>query len=178
METEMLRSAALVVATTLLGGCALIGGRPTPLPDQPIEDPYSKGLEQAANDISDSLRVLAETKNADTLTLMPPDKREQVVWQSNYTPPGMDARISLDWVGPVDPVLKMISEAADYDYRIIGKKPVVDHFIRLKHQSSPAIDILRDAGVQVGSVAEVVVFPSTRLIELRYHRDQAEAQVR
>lgn len=165
--------AAAVVAGISLSGCA---SNKAPmvkdLPPKHQSDPYEAGLVSAVGDISSALKVLAETKNAQTMMVMDPRRRDQVVWQSNFTPPGMDIPITLDWIGPVDPVVQLVADAAEYDYRIIGKRPVPDHFIRMRHEQATAVDVLRDAGVQVGSYAELVIFPSTRMIELRYFADQ------
>lgn len=171
---------AVMTLCLALAGCA--GGSsmhaPTPLPDRQTQAPYVAGLERAAQDIQDAIRVLAETQNAQTLMQIDPRNLDRVIWQSNYTPPGMEVKLSVDWVGPIKPVVDMVAEATGYDKRIIGKPPIPDYFVRISHQQTPAIDVLRDLGTQIGPVAELAVFPATKLIELRYFVDQAQNQKR
>lgn len=133
---------------------------------------YKESLHRVSKDISDSLRILAETKNAATLKPMTSAQFAQVEWQSKYVPDGYDRPITLNYTGPLDAVVEMVAETVGADVRFMGRRPIVEPVVRINSTRAPAIDILRNAGTQLGSAGEIVVMPSSNLIEVRFNTDQ------
>jgi defect in organelle trafficking protein DotD len=89
------------------------------------------------------------------------------------TPPnpatyGMAAPASLDWQGPVEPVVKRIAQAANYRLRVFGIKPSVPILVSIHQQDSNLGEILRNTSLQVKQRANIIVFPESKTIELHY----------
>jgi len=84
---------------------------------------------------------------------------------------GMGHLTSVDWSGPVAPLVRQIAKAADYRVRILGTAPAIPVIVTVFQKNAMLGDILRDIGYQCGERATVVVFPESRVIELRYSRN-------
>lgn len=82
---------------------------------------------------------------------------------------GMAKTASIDWNGPVQPVLKKIAQATHYRLRVIGRKPSLPVLVSLNMHNRPLADILRNIMYQVVLKADIAVYPHSRTIELRYH---------
>lgn len=117
---------------------------------------------EAATAIGQSLQELSAVQ----MTVHPPQKL-----QKPFDPHavGMDKMASIDWTGPVQPVLKKIAQATNYQLRIIGRKPALPVLISLNVENKPIADILRNITYQVVMKADIAVYPKSRTIELRYH---------
>lgn len=118
-------------------------------------------LAESASSVSQSLTHLAQTEQAAN----PP--------RSVSTPPspasyGMGMRASIDWNGPVRPVVQQLTNAANYKLRVLGKAPAVPIIVSVSAKNASVGNILRDIGYQSKKRAKIVVFPSTHTVELRY----------
>lgn len=82
---------------------------------------------------------------------------------------GMSKMASINWTGPVQPVLEKIAQATHYHLRVIGKKPTLPVLVSLNAHNRPIADILRNILYQVVLKADIAVYPTSRTIELRYH---------
>lgn len=118
-------------------------------------------LSQAALSIEDSLRTLAATqqihaKNAiNTDILITPEG-------------GMGGFASIDWSGPIEPLLEKIAEMTRYRVKVLGPIPHIPLIVSISARERMVADILKDAGLQAGQRANLVVYPTSRIIELRY----------
>ena len=124
---------------------------------------------------SNTYTVLAEAAASVSQSLTNLDKTEQAAYppQAVAEPPdpttyGMGIPTSIDWDGPVEPLLQQISNAANYHLRVVGTKPAIPIIVSVTAQDQALGDILRNVGYQCKNQAQVVVFPSTNVIELRY----------
>lgn len=127
----------------------------------PAPDPAQAKLAEAASSVSRSLVSLAEIEQAS----LPPPK--------NYSPPdpatyGMANLVSIDWGGPVEPLVAQIAASSGYKIRVLGNPPAVPVMVFLSVKNVPLGNVLRDIGFQVNTKATVVVFPRNKVIELRY----------
>ncbi len=84
---------------------------------------------------------------------------------------GMGGVTSVDWSGPVEPLLKQIASAADYRLRVLGTAPAIPVLVTINARNALLGDILRDTGYQCGRRASVYIFPDSRVIELRYAKN-------
>lgn len=82
---------------------------------------------------------------------------------------GMSAITSVDWTGPVEPLLKKLALASHYKLRVLGSKPGIPAIVSISEHNKSLADILRNATFQVAKKANVTVYPSRRVIELRYN---------
>jgi defect-in-organelle-trafficking protein DotD len=121
-------------------------------------------LAEASYSVSRSIVDLAET--AEAAHPLP-----------NLTPPpspasyGMAGLTTIDWSGPVEPLLRQVAIAANYRVRVLGTSPAIPVMVSVFTKNAMLGDILRDIGYQCGRRAAVVVYPESRVIELRYAKN-------
>lgn len=120
-------------------------------------------LAQAATTVSNSLTDLGSMKRAVT----PPLAMKNLPNPDAYN---MDSLASIDWAGPIGPIVQQIAIASHYQLRVLGKVPAVPVLVSINEKNMPLGYILRDIDFQSGNKANIVVFPGRRVIELRYGR--------
>lgn len=153
------RIGLITFLTLLLYACAA--------PPQPRGYDVSKNeasLAEASYAVSHSIVDLAETAQAahPLPDVAPPPS------PATY---GMGGLTSVDWSGPVGPLLKQIAKASNYRCRVLGTEPAIPVLVTIYAKNVMLGDILRDVGYQCGRRASVLVFPETRVIELRYAKN-------
>lgn len=149
----------IIILILMLSACA------TPKPPRGYYlSSHQSSLAEASYSISRSLVDLAETAQAahPLPTLDPPPA------PASY---GMGALTTIDWSGPVEPLLRQVACAADYRVRVLGTPPAIPVIVTIYQKNVMLGDALRDIGYQVGRRATVVIFPESRVIELRYAKN-------
>lgn len=153
------RIIALICLTVSIVSCV------SPKP-RPVYDMYksNNSLAEASYSVSRSLVDLAETAQAahPLPQLAPPPS------PASY---GMAGLTTIDWSGPVEPLVKEIACAAGYRLRVLGTVPAIPVIVTIYEKNTMLGDILRDVGYQCGRRATLVVYPETRVIELRYAKN-------
>lgn len=81
---------------------------------------------------------------------------------------GMGGLTSIDWAGPVKPLLDEIAQSTDYHLRVLGKEPAIPLMVSVYDKNMKIGEILRDIAWQCGRRATVAVYPEEQVIELRY----------
>lgn len=81
---------------------------------------------------------------------------------------GMAQTISVDWHGPLVPLVKKIADIAHYRVKIFGDTPALPPLVSLTKTNTFLSDILKDATLQVNNRVRVVVYPSSQVIEVHY----------
>lgn len=121
-------------------------------------------MAEASYSVSHSIAELAETaQDAHPLpNLAPPPS------PASYDMGGLT---SVDWSGPVEPLIRQIAKASNYRVRVLGTAPGIPVIVTIYTKNAMLGDILRDVGYQCGRRAGVVVFPGSRVIELRYAKN-------
>lgn len=121
-------------------------------------------LAEASYAVSRSLTDLAETAQAahPLPSLAPPPS------PATY---GMAGLTTVDWSGPVEPLLKQMAMASNYRVRVLGTEPAIPVIVTIAAKNVMLGDVLRDVGYQCGRRASVVVYPGSRVIELRYAKN-------
>lgn len=119
-------------------------------------------LAEAATSVGKSLQQLSAMQMATTATTDIPDIDAKVT--------GMTQLTSLDWYGPVLPLLEQIAKATGYKVRVLGDTPAIPVIVSLSVKNQVMADILRNVAYQVHNKAHIVVQPEKRIIELRYFR--------
>jgi defect-in-organelle-trafficking protein DotD len=107
---------------------------------------------------------LAETEQAadPSLALEPPPS------PASY---GMGGLTTIDWSGPVEPLIRQIANASNYRVRVLGTAPAIPVLVTVNAKNVMLGDVLRDVGYQCGKRANVVLFPGARVIEIRYAKN-------
>lgn len=159
MKTNALKSILVVSLTSLLFACAAPMQKRPPI-NAPSDDASIK-LAEAAHSISNSMLEMAKIEKV----LLPKDVDNRINIPSSYN---LQTRASIDWVGPIEELLKRVSHAAHYRLRILGHPPTVPILINMNVKDQSLAEILRNIDYQAGNRASIHVYPHTQVIELRY----------
>lgn len=151
----------------VLGFLSLVGC--TSQPDQHIaiisNDAGARSAEvklaEAADSVSESLHDLDEIEKAThpQAKLPPPLDPDMTC---------MGQLATIEWTGPIGPLVDKIAKATGYRVRVLGKAPAIPVLVAISARDTPLSDILRDANFQCRSKANIVVYPASKIIELRY----------
>jgi hypothetical protein len=66
------------------------------------------------------------------------------------------SRVDIDFVGPVERALKIVSSSLGWSFEVAGKKRV-ETLVSLRHKNTDALIVLRDIGTQCGDRCDVNV---------------------
>jgi len=118
-------------------------------------------LAETAASVSRSLAELAEIERSThpQAKLLSPVDPDMI---------GMGQLASIDWSGPIGPLVKKIAEASKYKLNVLGTAPGIPILVSISAKDTPLSDVLRDANFQCGNKANIVVYPASKIIELRY----------
>lgn len=141
----------------LLTGCM-------PQPKPPKLDSNTISLAEASYNVSRSIVNLSEVAQA----AHPLPNLDEAPSPASY---GMGALTSIDWSGPVEPLVKQIANAANYRLRVLGRAPAIPVLVSVYNKNIVLADALRDVGYQCGRRATITVYPDSRVIELRYAKN-------
>jgi len=124
-------------------------------------------LAQAADRASAALDTLAAIEQVRTPTDLPP--------LVTSAPPELRRSVTVNWIGPVEPMAKQLADRASYQLLISGNPPEIPLIISLNTRNQPVIEILRDIGLQLGRRAELRVDAGNKVVELSYANIQLGA---
>jgi defect in organelle trafficking protein DotD len=144
----------------VLSGCATIPRQP-PVSIDP-QDPATVQLAEAASSISQSLTRLSAVQQANTPA--------PCVCLPITCDCEMSNLVSVDWAGPIGPLIDRIGLMSHYRVRKLGNPPAIPVVVSINAHNTPLGEILRDAAFQAGTRAHVIVYSDSRVIELRYLR--------
>lgn len=132
----------------------------------------------ASNNTGSTAIALAETAGAVSQSLQSLDANQQaanppqaISAQPAAATYGLQMPVSIDWNGPIGPFVTKITELSGYSIKTLGTPPPIPVLIAIHSKTTPVADVLRDAGFQAGNHASIVVYPTTRVVELRYNDD-------
>lgn len=135
-----------------------------PAPNPNYLNKTESTLAEASFTVSRSIVDLAETEQA---------AHPEATYQAPPSPAsyGMGGMTTIDWSGPVEPLLQQIANASNYRLRTLGPAPAIPVLVTINAKNVMLGDVLRDTGYQCGKRARVLVFPNSRVIELRYAKN-------
>lgn len=150
-----------------LAGCAGNTAKPGapmgPVNQTAVNAQVQNQLQQAADSTQASLQELAAI--------------EKLQYQNNISVPLQDVNdpalnqmVSLKWYGPIEPLLAQIASMSGYQLQVFGKPPSLPVLVNIDttSTSSTAINIIRNADLQAGLKVAILIFPSQKIISLRY----------
>jgi defect-in-organelle-trafficking protein DotD len=155
------------MASASLAGCAddTPWSYDGPHPVVATPDSVSVRLADAADKASSSLQQLAAIEQARTPTPLPP-----------VTPTAphdeLNQPMSVAWTGPVSPLLQRLALRVGYKFEQIGTPPTAPVTVSINVIEQPVLEVLRDAGLQMGSRANLVVDANRHVVELQYAANQ------
>jgi defect-in-organelle-trafficking protein DotD len=152
-----IKLAFMVASIFVLNACST-----TPPAGNPSSTDVS--LAEASYSVSQSISSLSEIAQAShpLPALDPPPN------PASY---GMGQLTSIDWSGPVEPLVRQLANASGYRLRVIGAKPGIPVLVTIYAKNNMLADVIRDVGYQCGRRAAIVIFPESRVIELRYAKN-------
>lgn len=119
-------------------------------------------LAEAATSVGKSLQQLSAMQMAVTPSAKAPEIDAQTT--------GMTQMASLDFYGPVLPVVEQIGKATGYKVRVLGDAPAIPVIVSISVNNQVMADILRNVAYQVHNKANITVYPAQKIIEIRYFR--------
>jgi len=158
--TQSLRMCSILLLALLVAACT---------PGQPIRgkpqivaspDKTSLMLAEAADRASTALETLASVEQARTPSV--------AVAPIDNAPVELKRAITVNWVGPVEPISKTLADRASYTFRTIGTPPPVPLVVNIDVENKPVIEVLRSIGLQLGQRADLHVNAPAKVIELHY----------
>lgn len=147
----------LLIVLSLEGCCTQRCPPPTSIEPN---DSATIQLAEAAASISRSLTQLSAMQQANTPT---PSVCLPITRACE-----MQNLVSVDFAGPIGPLIDRIGCMANYRVRKLGRPPAIPVLIAINARNTPLADVLRDVAFQAGTKACVVVYSDCRIIELRY----------
>lgn len=152
-----------ICAAVMLTGCAQQNQNNSTLCNDPGTKQAEMQLANSARTINKSLRELAQVQRATyPKAKMPPPPNARKI--------GMAHLASIDWSGPIQPLVKNIAKVTHYRLRVLGRAPAIPVLVSVNATNVPIATILRNAAFQCGNKVDIVVYPRRKIIELRYAR--------
>lgn len=152
--------AVVIFCALFLSACA---APPPPPPGFQLSQ-SENSLAEASYSVSRSLVELSATAQAahPHVDIPPPPN------PASY---GMAGLTTLDWSGPVEPLMRQVANAANYRLVVLGTPPAIPVLVTVYEKNAMLGDVVRDIGYQCGRRADVSIYPDGRVIELRYAKN-------
>lgn len=155
-----------VTLCVLLTACSTpqpqLPAKAVPIPVSATTDEASIKLAEAASSVSQSLTELAAVDKAN----MAPQAAKLYPHVADMQIPGTS---SIDWNGPIQPLLKQIARASGYRLVVSGNAPAIPIMVLIRAQERSNAEIVQDAALQAGNRASVSSSYKLRTIYLTYH---------
>ena len=135
--------------------------------EQPITpDPALEKLSQAADSIQSDLEKLARIKQA--------GKDTAKVYSAPQSGP-LTRKITLQWSGPLQGVLKAIAQKIGFSFQVQGQRPASPVLVTVDSTGEQAFQVLQDLGWKAGK-HQVSVDGAKEIIQLTYRQDSLKAE--
>jgi defect-in-organelle-trafficking protein DotD len=153
----------LALMLTSLTGCGNRAEADKVEPVAPMIVSDKTALLEAAQAISQSLSDLKALEKASH----PVAQQKFLPYPKHHS---MKEIVSVEWSGPLEPLLQSIAKQHRYQFRVIGRIPAIPVLVTISARNTPLAYIIRNADVQAGTKANIFVYPEPgiRTIELRY----------
>lgn len=159
--TRFAQSCALALSALLLTACHIT------TPETPPQEPPLKTqqhIEEAASSIDRSLVSLYEVERAKK----PIDSSIKAEPYPEPVYPSLRRLFNVDWVGPVEPLLRDIAMLTDYRLKVLGDEPAIPIIVSVENDKITAHELLREIRAEVYLRADILIFPDSNVIELHY----------
>lgn len=156
-----LSKACLLIAALVLSACSSLSGFNNDTPQLVAEpDGVSAMLADAADRVASSLEKLAavEYQRSPGVAVAP----------VSDAPVALRRAVTVNWVGPVEPIVETLANRSSYSFVVLGASPPVPIVVSLDVENMPVVDVLRDIGLQMGVRADIRVDAQNKTIEIQY----------
>lgn len=179
---DIIRMDKLIIGSLclLISGCGLLPkDSKVEYTDKDLRAPIDKNVSTADKNRSDiefqhfiSETALSASKSIQSLSALEHAAKPEVKKKPAPNPikTGLDQRVTIEWTGPVEPVLEKLAKNAHYRVNLLGQPPVAPILVSVNRSDAYLADVIQDIAYQVQRFADVSVNASEKLIELRYNR--------
>ncbi|MBG78155.1 MAG: hypothetical protein CL570_03895 [Alphaproteobacteria bacterium] len=153
--------ACLLMASLFVSACSSMQGFNNDTPQLVAEpDSVSAMLADAADRVASSLEKLAavEYQRSPGVAVAP----------VSDAPVELRRAITVNWVGPVEPIVETLANRSSYSFIVLGSPPPVPIVVSLDVENMPVVDVLRDIGLQMGVRADIRVDGRNKTVEIQY----------
>lgn len=174
VRKKLILSLAVATVVVTTSGCMNAKVKPVIEPvvkNYNVQDPLM-AIKRISIEARDELRLLAKAQQALAQKSMTKEQHKQKSFQAMHIPEGFDKLVTLKYTAPVEAVVKLVAEAAGYDFRPHGKRPNISMFVSLDLNNQPLNDALKELGMQTGDVAMVEVYEEGKILVLNYNSKQ------
>lgn len=160
---------AMCAMALFVAGCS---GLPIPKPKGVVD--YNEGAPQVVAPPDQVTALLADAADRaavalETLSAVEHSRSPGVsVAPVANAPMELRRAITIDWVGPVEPMVQTLANRAGYRSSVVGTSPPVPIVVSLDVQNKPIIEALRDVGLQMGQRADITVDSARHVVEIHY----------
>lgn len=123
-------------------------------------DAVSAMLADAADRASTALQTLAAVEYSRTPGV--------AVNPVGDAPSELRRAITVNWVGPAEPITKSLADRASYTFATVGSPPPTPVVVSVDAENKPVIEVLRDIGLQLGLRGDIRVDGQRRVVEIHY----------
>jgi len=156
-------AAAALCAVSLLAACATAPRPPAATVGRTSVDAT---IASAIDRSSRVNRAIAEIEAAASAPSAPAPA--QTVPDGMELPEELNRLFSVEWRGPLEPLLEGMAKEIGYKFVRTGSAPASPVMVSVYRTDEPIWRVIRDAGTLVTSEAAVVLNPRERTIEVRY----------
>lgn len=128
-------------------------------------DPIALRIAESADKAALALQDLARVEQ----TRRPPTPEPPPV----AGPSELHTQLTIDWVGPAEPLVRNIASRLKYDVVVTGTTPAVPVVVQIHQRDREVLEALRNIGEQATASLDLVVDPVSKKIEIRYIRPEA-----
>lgn len=169
MKVKLLIFALWVLTTT--SGCTVLKKQSDGPRVEGIKNTDKQRFDNVST-IESQLLLTAQSIEQSLITLAAAEKVEHpptLNTESLVTPEGgLGGLADVDWTGPIGPLVEKIASMTNYRVKVLGIEPPIPILVSITAKKTAIADILQNASLQAGKRAHILVFPSSRLIEVRY----------
>ena len=149
---------AVCCLAALAAGCAPFGPSLDKAAPEAAPDRAETLLVEAAQRAEAALTMLARIRSEERPQPPAPAPRD--------APPELSRTATLDWIGPVETLAGTLAKRAGYRFMAAGPRPVRPVIVAIAARDRPLIDLLRDAGIQLGNRGTLTVDAERRAVRL------------
>lgn len=150
----------LTIAGLLLSACVNTQNVANPIPE--IDGKIAEAVETSAN----ANQAISEVEVATAAPKRPGPG--STVPTGVVLPPESIQPVTIDWQGPIEPLLEEMANRAGYAFRTTGVKPKNQVMVSITSNEEPLFGVVRRAGSMAHGYADIGFNPSAKLIEIRY----------
>ena len=119
-------------------------------------------LTEAASSVINSMNELAALKIA-------AEPEHKYTAEPNNQMATLQQETSIDWNGPVEPIMRKIASTGKFKFKVLGTRPTIPVIVSLKMKNSALSDIIRNISYQTSGKAKIAIYTKQKVLELRYN---------